>query len=271
MFEEPNEGEEGSAERPLDPAQRARDKVDELRVHAEIYAVFEGHRKFDAQLDTGLSGEVARDVQKRVARLEKSKTPDSPILPPASAAEAAALLGMPAGGGPTGVTGVTTNDYHIYRRPGEVMILRWLEGEQVQTFYERAQAHFDAGFGGYREEERQANEWKQDPKTLAYLKALDEVEVRMEERYLRDVISKHKVFVLSTLAADEMDILHLCDYVMGVPAGEVVGAASAPPDEPTERDRAWFFKLFSLRGRTEGVERMHFFTFLQKTEDTFEF
>ena len=93
----------------------------------------------------------------------------------------------------------------------------------------------------------------------------------MAERYLRELIRKHQVFVLSTLAADEMDILHLCDFVMGVPAAEVVDAASAPPEEPTERDRAWFFKLFFLRGLFDGVERTYFFTYLQKTEDTFEF
>ena len=54
--------------------------------------------------------------------------------------------------------------------------------------------------------------------------------------------------------------------------------ASAPPDSPTdfdklsagERDRAWFFKLFSLRGMVEGEERMCFFTYLQKSEDTFD-
>jgi hypothetical protein len=53
---------------------------------------------------------------------------------------------------------------------------------------------------------------------------------------------------------------------MNVPASEIVGAASAPPDDPSERDRAWFFKLFSLRGIKEGIEQMFFFTYLQKTD-----
>jgi hypothetical protein len=265
MFEDPNEGEEGPEERPKDPVQQAREKADEFRMHAEIFAIFEGPRKFEAQLVPGLDPELAREVQRGIAKLEKTKEPDSPVLPPASAADAAALLAIPES------RGLSTNDYHIHRRPGEVILIRWLEGEQVETFHERMQAHFDVAMKGYVEEERQANAWKQDPKTLAYLEALDAAQVKMADRYLRDVIRKHKVFVLSTLAADEMDILHLCDFVMGVPAAEVVGAASAPPDEPTERDRAWFFKLFSLRGKVEGVERMHFFTFLQKTEDTFEF
>ena len=261
MFDEPNEE---SPQRPIDPAQRAREKADEFRMHAELAAIFEGHRKFDAQILARLDDAVARDVQKRIARLDKSKSPDSPILPPASAAEAAELLTL------AKTSGLSTNDYHIRRRPGEVMIVRWLEADQVETFYERMQAHFDVALEQVREEERQAHEWKQDPKIKAYLAALDAIEFKMADRYLRDIIRKHRVFVLSTLAADEMDILHLCDYLMGVPAAEVVGTASAPPDEPTERDRAWFFKLFSLRGIVEAVERMCFFTYLQRAEDTFE-
>ncbi|MGE5611179.1 MAG: hypothetical protein ACM359_18160 [Bacillota bacterium] len=262
MFDEPNEEPQ---ERVFDPAQRAQEKSDEFRIHAEVCAVFEGQRKFDAELLVGLDDQLARDIQKRIARLEKSKTPDSPILPPPSVAEAAALLNLPK------TASLSTNDYHIYRRPGEVMIVRWLEGDQVDAFYQRIQAHFDVALGQYREEERQALGWKQDPKTLAYLEALDKLEVRMVDRYLRDVIRKHNVFVLSTLTADEMDILHLCDYVMGVPAAEVVGAASAPPEEePTEQDRAWFFRLFSLRGMNAGVEQMCFFTYMQKSEDTFD-
>jgi hypothetical protein len=75
------------------------------------------------------------------------------------------------------------------------------------------------------------------------------------------------VFVLSTQAADELDILHLTDYVMGTTAAEIVGPQSAPPEESTEQDRAWFFKLFSLRGIKDGVEQMLFFTYLQRTDE----
>ena len=58
---------------------------------------------------------------------------------------------------------------------------------------------------------------------------------------------------------------------MGVSPEDLVGKASAPPeDQPSERDLAWFFKLFSLRGMDGDVERMCFFTFLQKTEETFD-
>ena len=260
MFDEPAEE---PTERPIKPEDLAREKSDEFRMHAELCAVFEGRRKFDAELRGGLDAGVARDAQRTMGRLEKAKTPDSPVLPPAAAPDAAALLSLPAGGGD-----LPTNDYHIHRRPGEVMVVRWLAGDEVDRFYGRLQAHFDAALEGFREDERQAKAWKQDPKTLAYLAALDALEVKMADRYLRDVIRKHDVFVLSTQAADELNIAYLADHVMGVAAADIVGAASAPPDDaPTEQDLAWFFKLFSLRGVVEGVERMCFFAYLQKSDD----
>ena len=166
---------------------------------------------------------------------------------------------------------VATCDYHVHRRPGEVMIIRWLAGEQVETFYERFQDHFDVALSTYRQEERSANEWRQDPPTLAYLDELDKVQQRMSDWYLRDVLRRHGLFAISTTTADEIDILHLCNHLMGVPASRLVGAASAPPeDEPTEQERAWFFKLFSLRGMTGGAERMCFFAFLQKTGEAWD-
>jgi hypothetical protein len=260
MFDEPNESPQ---ERTIDPAQRAKDKSDEFRVHAEVCAVFEGPRKFDAQI-LSLKADLARDIQKRMARLEKSKAADSPILPPESAADAAALLNL------SSTEKLSSNDYHIYRRPGELMIVRWLEADQIEIFYERLQAHFDVALDDFKNEQREAFGWKQDAKMTAFLGALDAIDVKMPDRYLREIIRKHSVFVLSTLTADEMDISHLTETVMGSEVADVVGPASAPPDDPTERDRAWFFKLFSLRGMFEGVERMCFFTYMQKAEDTFE-
>src|SRR5436190_13196470 len=208
MFDEPDEPQH---DRPFDPADRAREKFDEFRMHAETAAVLEGHRKFEAQLLPRLDPEIARDIQRTIARLEKSKSPDSPLLPEPSTAEALRLLTLPQS------RDLATNDYHVYRRPGEVMIVRWLAGDEVESFYERLQAHFDAALNQFREEERQANEWKQDPSTLAYLTALDAIDVKMADRYLRDPIREKNLFVLSTQAADEIDILHLTDYVMGVP------------------------------------------------------
>jgi hypothetical protein len=259
MFDDP---EEAPLERPQKPADQAQEKADEFRVHAQLAAVFEAVRKFDAQIRTGLNPEIAREVQRGMAKLEKTKQADSPVLPETSATDAANLLNL------FRVRELSTNDYHIYRRPGEVMIVRWIEGPQVETFYERLQAHFDVAFNDYREEVA-ASQWKQDANSEAFMAALNAIEVKMAERYLRNVIRAHPIFVLSTQAADEMDILHLCDYVMGVPAADVVGSASAPPEDPTERDRAWFFKLFSLRGKAEDVEQMCFFTYLQKSDDTF--
>jgi hypothetical protein len=257
MFDEQGESPQ---ERNLDPGQRAKDKTDEFRVHAEVCAVFEGPRKFEAQLRR-LKDDVARDIQKRMARLEKSKKPDIPILSPESAADAAAILNL------SSTENLATNDYHIYRRPGEVMIMRWLEGGQIDSFYERLQAHFDVALDDFKNEQREAFGWKQDPKMTAFLESLDTIEIKMSDRYLRDVIKKHNVFVLSTLTADEMDIMHITETVMGVEPAEVVGEASIPPDDPTERDRAWFFKLFSLRGMIEGKERMCFFAYLQKADE----
>jgi len=164
MFEEPNEE---PAERPIDPAQRAKEKSDEFRMHAELAAVFEGCRKFDAAVVPGLDAEIARDIQRSMGKLDKAKVADTPIIVPESAGEAARILNIPRSNKDSGTEvphagGLSTNDYHIHRRPGEVMIVRWLEGDQVATFYERLQAHFDAALKHYREEERQAREWKQD-------------------------------------------------------------------------------------------------------------
>jgi hypothetical protein len=260
MFNEP---EEDPAEIASDPSSRAKEKADELRMHAELAAVFEGPRKFDAQLEAGLNSDTARDIQRTMARLEKSKIVDTPVVSEESMDAALAVLKFPE------TASLATNDYHIYRRPGEVMMVRWLEGDQVETYYDRIQAHFDAAMEGFREDERQANEWKADPAALAYLKALDDLEVKIADRYLRKEIREHGIFVLSTQTADEINIAYLCDHIMGVSAAEVVGRKSAPPEEPTEQDLAWFFKLFSLRGVDQGIERMCYFTYLQKSDDVF--
>src|SRR5262245_52762218 len=149
MFEDRDED---PTERSATPADQAKEKSDEFRMHAELAAVFEAVRKFDAQLIPGLDPDVAREIQRTVAKLEKAKAPDHPILTDEPAKDAAALLARPEH------SELTTNDYHIHRRPGEVMIVRWLAGEQVETFYERIQAHFDAALEGFKEDERQAHE-----------------------------------------------------------------------------------------------------------------
>ncbi|HEX8322369.1 MAG TPA: hypothetical protein VF595_00525 [Tepidisphaeraceae bacterium] len=258
-----DENEEQPAERAFDPVQRAIEKTNECRSHAELAAIFEGCTKFDARLKPGLDADVAREVQRGMARLDKARTENNPILPETSLAEAVGLLTL------SDTRELSTNDYHIHRRPGETMIVRWIGGDEVETFYTRLQAHFDAALNGYRAEERQAQEWKQDAAMLKYLDTLDAVDVRLADRFLRDPIRQHGLAVLSTQTADEMNIAYLCDFVMSVPAADVVGAASAPPEEPSEQDLAWFFKLFLLRGVSDGVERMCFFTFLQKSDDSF--
>ena len=258
MFEEP---EESPDERSLNPADRAREMADECRMHAELFAVFEGGRKFDAQLKIGLDEQLTKEIQRGIVKLEKSRTPETPVIPPESAAAAAEMLKMPE------TRDLSTGDYHVHQKPGVVMIARWLDQEQVDKFYERLQAHFEAAFEGVLEDER-SNEWKQDEKTQEYLKALDTHEAKMPERYLRDVIKTHRIFVLSTQAADDMNIAYLCDYVMGISPVELVGEESAPPDGAAEGELSWFFKLFALRGIVENKERMCFFAYLQKADDS---
>ncbi|HEY1685900.1 MAG TPA: hypothetical protein VGG19_14135 [Tepidisphaeraceae bacterium] len=260
MFDEP---EESPNEQARDAAGRAKEKADEFRMHAEFAACYEAIRKFDAEIRVDLPVELARDLQKALMKLERARIAETPVLPAESIEEAKRVLNIPQN------KQLTTNDYHIHRRPGETIMVRWLAGDEVEQFYERMQAHLEAALNHYREEERQANEWKADSATLAYLDALDAVKINMAERYLRKPIREQNLYVLSTQSADELDILHLCDYVMGVEAARVVGQASAPPEAPTESDRAWYFKLFSLRGNIDGIEKMCFFTYLQKTGDEF--
>jgi hypothetical protein len=260
MFDEPEE--ERSGEKAADPKQRAQEKADEFRMFAELAAVFEGTRKFDAAIYPDLSADVARDVQKTIAKLEKARHNLAPILHEAAdLTEAARLLDL------YHTADLSTNNYHVYRRPGEVMVLRWLAGDEVETYYQRLQAHFDAAMAGHKEDHRQATEWKQDAAAKSYGEALDKIEMKLAERYLRDPIRKLGAVVLSTQSADELNISFLADYIMQVPATEIVGEASAPPEDATDQERAWFFKLFSLRGMKDGQERMLFFAFLQKADD----
>lgn len=247
-------------ERDFNPADRARQMADDLRSHAELAAIFEGCRKFDARLRPGLDPEIARRVQRAMATFDRARVENNPILPDPHVADAMSILELPE------TAGLSTNDYHINRRPGEVMMIRWLAGEEVETFYQRLQAHFDAGLESVREEAR-SQSWKQDEATTSYLAALDEMKISLAERHLREPIRELGLAVLSTQTADELNIAFLCDHLMGVDAADLVGAPSAPPDEPTEQQLAWFFKLFLLRGAPQGTERACFFTFLQKTEE----
>src|SRR4051794_16873371 len=184
MFDEPSES---PTERSITPADRAREKADEFRMHAELAAVFEAPRKFGAEVLPDLKADPARDLQQTIGKLEKSRLTDTPVLPPESWPDASNILAFHK------AHELSTQDYHLHRRPGEVMIARWLVGDQVETFYGRLQAHFEAALSAFREEERQSSEWKQDPPTLEYLDALDKLEYRMADRYLRPLIRQHKI------------------------------------------------------------------------------
>jgi hypothetical protein len=256
---------EPKAETYLTPDARAAEKVAELRMHSELAAIFEGPRKFEANLTAGLDPDIARDVQRSMAKFERSKVEATPVLDAASMPDAFRILELPT------TAALTTNDYHIYRRPGEVMIARWLAGDEIDTFIGRYQAHCDAALAGAREEDRSSLEWRGDEQTTAYLTALDAAELNAELLYYREPIRKHGICVITTTATDEMNIRFLCSHLMGAEISDVVGTASAPGDDATDRELAWYFKLFSLRGAKDGVERMCFFTFLQKSDDDFDF
>jgi hypothetical protein len=262
MYDEPEESPEGAGEKKLDPVTRAREKADECRINAELAAIFEGPRKFDAELRP-LKYDLAREVQRAMGKLDKAREGEGALLPASARDEAIALLRWPPD------RGMATIDYHVSRRPGEVMIARWLRGtDECDAFYERLQAHFDAALEGYKEDEREAHGWKKDPGITAYLAALEKLEISMTDRYRRDGVREKGVLALSTVTADEINIAFIAETIMGVPSAELAGEAAAPPEEgASEQDLAWFFKLFSLRGMDGEDEAMCFFAYLQKTDD----
>ncbi len=94
------------------------------------------------------------------------------------------------------------------------------------------------------------------------------------DRVKRDAELFRTAVVLVSGDVDPQDVVDWlsrgADDVLHVPlsAADVVGRASAPPLDPTEQDLAWFFKLFSLRGLSDGVEQACFFTYLQKSDDS---
>ena len=134
------------------------------------------------QLLPGLDPEVAREVQRGMARLEKAKSPDSPVLPQPSAADAAALLDLPRRPRP-----VHQRLPHPppARRSDDRPLAPGRAGRDVLR---AASGPLRRGPGGVQGGRAAGQEWKQDPQTLAYLTALDAIEVRMADRYLRDEI-----------------------------------------------------------------------------------
>jgi hypothetical protein len=271
MYEDDDKSDDRE-ETSADPAARAAEKVQELKMHAEFAGIYEGFRKFGCALLTGLDFELVRTLQKGMLRFEKAKVGETPVLEPELWTEATDVLSA------ASRNSLSLGDYHIHRRPGEVMMVRWLrqdagsDGADADTFYKRLQAHFDAGLEGTLEDERQALGWKGDKATKAYLEKLEGEKVDMAGRYIRDALREHGLFALNTTAADEMNIQYLAEHLMGLEIAELVGKKSAPEDPTDEGQLAWFFKLYALRGMVEGKEHLCFFTYLQKTaEDDFEF
>ncbi|MEM6313887.1 MAG: hypothetical protein AAF743_07355, partial [Planctomycetota bacterium] len=205
---------------------------------------------------------LLKRVQQLVGTVHKGMDPKlGPLVTPNHVEDAATLLAMPDD------EGLTTGDYHTRQGVGELLIGRWLRGDEVETFYERYQAHFDAALGHFRDEERSAFEWKGDEPTLAYLDALDDIEANIAEQQVRAAVKEHGVHALTTLTVGELDILYLVDHLMGVDVDDLLGDDSALPDEPTEADRTWFLQLFSLRGLHAGNEATLLFAFLQQADE----
>lgn len=263
MAYDDDEPSEDPKERTFHVDDRAKDVLDEFRMHAEIAAIFEGTRKFDAQIRPTLDASIARDIQQRMAKLDRSKFEGTAVITVESMPSAHEVLTV------CDREGLPTNDYHVYRRPGEVMIVRWLAGaEDVDLFYQRLQAHFEAGIAGFVEDTRQAMAWKDEGESDKLIQAVEGNKVAMDEWYARPA-TKKGACVLNTRAADEINILFLSDQVMAVPVEDLVGAASAPPEGASEPELAWFYKTFSLRGIVEQTERMCFFAFLQRSDEGF--
>lgn len=260
MFDDSHEARDDTGH---DPTTRLREKLAELRMLAELAAVFEGPRKFNATLRPNLSFEHARQFQQAIARLEKSKQAGVPVLPPDKWPDATALLQLPE------QLGLAPGDYHLHRRPGEVMLLRWLDDTLAKLFFQRMQAHFDVALQQAREDERQALGWKQDPGVARYLDELDKARFDMDDHYARKAV-RLGACVLSTITTDDMNIVFLADHLMGVEPADLVGAASAPEDQFDESKLGWYFRLFSLRAPVQQGERLLFFAFLQRSDDPFD-
>ena len=89
MFEDDDKDPgESPTERPITPAEQAKEKADEFRMHAELVAVFEGRRKYDAELLSNLDRDVAREVQRTIAKLEKAKEAETPLISATAAPDA---------------------------------------------------------------------------------------------------------------------------------------------------------------------------------------
>lgn len=266
MFED--DADDAPARR-TDPEQAAKDKLEELRMYAELAAVFEGPRKFDQAFRRDLPLDLAQRLQRGLLTLERARPGQSQLIPAEHISLARELLAA------HDTAGLTCGDYHAAVRPGQVLIARWIQGGDFDTFHERLSDHFDAMLAGHIEDEESARRWLGDSTLPKYLQSLKKHKPNLPERYLWAFIRSGGVpACLSTHTADELNIAFLAETVMGLTVGEIVGqqAALAVSDDddaawPDESDLAWYFKLFLLRGTVEQVPTACFFAFLQKTGD----
>jgi hypothetical protein len=242
------------------PKQRLAQTLAALKQHAEFAAMYEGPRKFGDAVRPDLDAELARSIQQRVAKVA-SKIGPGPLVNASQQTLARELLRLHT------AEGLAPRDYFIYRRPGEVMMVRWLAGDDVSTYHQRMQAHFDVALKQTQADEREKLAWRNDEKDNAYLELLDEATFEMSHYTAREIVTRSKMAVMSSLMADAVHIGFLCEQVMGVSAAEVVGAAFSPPADAGDEEVSWFYRHFSLRGVLDEVEAVMNFTFLQKTSD----
>ena len=183
-------------------------------MHAELAAVFEGHRKFDAELRPGARRRRSRrDVQRTIGRLEKASRPTARSCPEPSAADAARAARRS-----RRRAALSTNDYHIHRRPGEVMIVRWLAGDAGRDVLRAPPGPLRRGpdAASARTSGRRTSGSRTRRRSRTSRRST-RIEVKMADRYLRDVDPQAQACSSSPRRRPtRWTSLHLCDYVMGV-------------------------------------------------------
>ncbi|MFN4243284.1 MAG: hypothetical protein ACK4PI_08610 [Tepidisphaerales bacterium] len=258
------------------PEVAAADKLEELRMYAELAAVFEGTAKFGHALLRDLTPDLARRLQVGMVTLERARDGSVQLIPAEKVPLAHELLRLHR------EAGLSTCDYHSLVRPGEVHLARWVVGTDFDTVFSRLCAHFDAMLSGHVEDEQAARGWQGDPSLPAYIAALEKLKPDLTSRYLVPHVRRGTVpACLSTHTADELNIDYLASTVMQLSPRDLTAPSPpadgghtddtpwAEPDESAAADEselAWYFKMFLLRGHVDGGAAACFYAFLQKAD-----
>lgn len=299
MFDDPDDA---SQSRRVGPEQAAAEKLEELRMYAELAAVFEGTARFGHAVRHDLPARVARQLQRGMVTLERARDGSVQLIPPEQVPLAHELLRLHR------LEQLTLCDYHGCGESGELHIARWVAGSDFDTVFERLQAHFESMLEGHIEEEREARGWRGDPYVSAYLAALERLKPDLPTRYLLPYLRSGAVpACLSTHTVDNLSVSFLCSTVMQIDApvlfapwhnmtaeeaaeyfadiddDEVIASmlklgrepGSEPDDLPPVdlsalTDPPWlshYFKLFLLRGMVDQSLVACFYAFFQLVID----